>query len=267
MKPFIPIYVCCHDKRPLPVNGFLVPVQAGRAMSDFVLDMQGDDDGINISNRNANYCELSVLYWIWRNTAHDCFGLCHYRRFFNLNNEETVLESFDDFSVKSGLDSENLCRLMNEYDLILPRAKAKNNGSSLYQLYAEAHHIGDLDLALRIIADIYPEMVPAAETAIYNQPLAYYKNMMISRRDFADLYCRWLFDVLRRVDCIIYPQLQFRTPYQKRVYGFLAERLFNIYLEHYRRSNRIKIKEVPLLVCQEPEAAERPVWQKASNFQ
>lgn len=259
----IPIYVCCHNECFLPENELLIPIQAGRRIAEHKLDMLGDDSGENISQRNANYCELTALYWIWRNTKHSCFGLCHYRRYFNLTDETSELSNFESFSVQSGHSHNNLNRLMQKYDLILPYAKTKNNGSSLYQLYASAHQINDMDLALLIIRDIYPEMISAAETAIFNQPRAFYKNMMIAHRDFADAYCRWLFDILKRLDCLIYPQLEKRTLYQQRAYGFLAERLLNIFLEYYRRHHPIRIKEVPLLLCTEPPSEKLTMGQIA----
>lgn len=261
MNPTIPIYVCCHQKCRLPDNELLVPIQAGRASAGFRLDMVGDDSGENISLRNQNFCELSVLYWIWRNTGHDCFGLCHYHRFFNLAGNDTELESLEDFTTQSGHTAQNLQQLMEKWDLIVPTAKSKENSSSLYKLYAMTHHLNDMNLALAIIRDVYPEMIPAAQNVIFKQTQAYYKNMMICHRDFADAYCRWLFDILRRLDNLIYPQLDKRTPYQQRVYGFLGERLFNIFLEHYRRNHPLRVKEVPLLVYRQPMTEEIPLWQ------
>lgn len=46
----------------------------------------GDNTGDNISLRNPNYCELTGLYWAWKNLKCDYIGLCHYRRYFTNSN-------------------------------------------------------------------------------------------------------------------------------------------------------------------------------------
>src|SRR6476660_2174831 len=48
-----------------------------------------DDTGQSISSRNKHYSELTGWYWIWKNVSDvDILGLCHYRRYFLLDNKQ-----------------------------------------------------------------------------------------------------------------------------------------------------------------------------------
>ena len=78
------ILVCCHKPADIPDNGIFLPVHCGKALSDKDLGMTGDDTGDNISAKNPNYCELTALYWAWKNLkGTEYIGLYHYRRFFS----------------------------------------------------------------------------------------------------------------------------------------------------------------------------------------
>lgn len=42
-----------------------------------------DNLGKNISYKNKNYCELTGIYWLWKNVSDDYIGVEHYRRLFS----------------------------------------------------------------------------------------------------------------------------------------------------------------------------------------
>lgn len=86
----VTILVCYHKDFPVYRDPAYTPIQVGRSLSAVRLDMIGDDTGDNISAKNASFCELTAMYWAWKNLKGvDCIGLCHYRRFFDFHNAIT----------------------------------------------------------------------------------------------------------------------------------------------------------------------------------
>lgn len=58
-----------------------IPIHVGKDLTDLNLGIIGDNTGDNISSLNPNFCELTALYWMWKNSSADYLGLIHYRRF------------------------------------------------------------------------------------------------------------------------------------------------------------------------------------------
>lgn len=77
----IKILVAAHKPYWMPDDDVYLPIQVGAAGKES-LGWQRDDEGDNISAKNPNYCELTALYWAWKNLKADYIGLCHYRRYF-----------------------------------------------------------------------------------------------------------------------------------------------------------------------------------------
>ena len=76
------IFIATHKKFDVPMSKYHVPLHVGREGKED-LGYLGDNTGDNISLKNPNYCELTGLYWIWKNVKDvDYIGLCHYRRYF-----------------------------------------------------------------------------------------------------------------------------------------------------------------------------------------
>ena len=73
----IKICVATHKKYWMPEDEVYLPLHVGRAGKEN-LGYMGDNTGDNISYKNANYCELTGLYWAWNNLDCEYFGLCHY---------------------------------------------------------------------------------------------------------------------------------------------------------------------------------------------
>jgi hypothetical protein len=78
------IYIGTHKKTIIPKSDWLIPIGLAGYKDEVVVKADSDGD-FSISKLNRNYCELTGLYWLYKNCNDDYVGYCHYRRFFVLN--------------------------------------------------------------------------------------------------------------------------------------------------------------------------------------
>lgn len=82
MKKNIKLIVATHKSYEMPQDDNLyIPLHVGKKGKKD-LGYLGDDTGDNISEFNPYYCELTGVYWAWKNLDYDYLGLVHYRRYF-----------------------------------------------------------------------------------------------------------------------------------------------------------------------------------------
>lgn len=225
----IKILVATHKKYWMPDDDVYLPIHVGKEGKQD-LGYIGDNTGDNISIKNPNYCELTAMYWAWKNLQADYVGLVHYRRYFT--NSEVIGTERKRKQILRRYDWE---RLLAEYPVIVP-GKRKYYIESNYSHYVHAHHGEGLDAAIECIKNKYPNYVPYMEK-IMNRTWAHMFNMLVMRKDLYDQYMSWLFDVLteieRKIDVSTY------STYEARVYGFVSERLLDIWIE----ANKVEYKE------------------------
>lgn len=219
----IQIYVAAHKNAWFPEDAIYIPLHVGSA-GKAPLGYIRDDTGENISWKNESYCELTGIYWMWKNVSCDIIGLCHYRRYFS----------------KDGriLSAEDILSALEDYDLILGNS-SMSRYSDNYQHYCVQHIQKDIDICGDVLRTVYPEYGDAFEFVMRTN-LMNIGNMMIASRDFFDRYCAWLFPVLAEVECRT--DVSGYDAYQKRLYGFLAERLLRVYTV----MQEIRVKEFPV---------------------
>lgn len=218
----IRIVVATHKAYWMPEDDVYLPLHVGREGKQD-LGFTGDNTGENISRKNANYCELTGLYWAWKNLRCDYIGLCHYRRYFAHSKHGSSLAA-KKTAIFHKADYE---KLLQSYDIILPK-KRNYYIETVRSQYEHAHNKQDLDEVEAIIAERYPEYSEAF-TKVMSRTKLHILNMFVMKKDLFDEYCAWLFSILfdleKRIDICSY------DGYQARVYGFLGERLFNVWLE------------------------------------
>jgi len=229
----IKILVAAHKPYWMPDDPVYLPIHVGKALHpERVLGFPGDDTGDNISAKNANYCELTALYWAWKNLDADAVGLVHYRRYFT-RREARGTEA----KRRQILTEGDWQRLLAKSPVIVP-GKRRYYIESNESHYRHAHHAEGLDAMRAVIAEQYPAYAAACETVMH-RTWAHMFNMFVMRRDCYDAYCAWMFAVLaeveRRIDITTY------SPYEARVFGFLSELLLDVWLEQnhvpYREQN------------------------------
>jgi len=247
-KSNIKIFVAYHKKSPIIKTECLIPIQVGRALSKEKLDMIGDDTGDNISIKNSNYCELTALYWMWKNVEADYYGLFHYRRLFDFKNSGKLF--FSNFSRKTcnkfGWNDKEIREYCENYDVVsapisdIHPPGEPNKIISAYELYEISHNVLDLNKTIEIIKDKYPTFLDSTEEYL-NQNKSSYFNMMIMKKEVFSDYCEWLFSILFELERQIPVS---SNAYQARVFGFIGERLLNIYINQLKKEKNYKIKEV-----------------------
>lgn len=232
----VTILVAAHKKYWMPEDSVYLPLHVGKAGKEN-LGYQGDNTGDHISQKNANYCELTGLYWAWKNLEYDYIGLCHYRRYFADKNWGKSLAGKQN-AIFHKADYENL---LKRYDVIVPK-KRSYYIETVRSQYEHAHFKNDIALVEKIISQEHKEYLEAFNKIMRSRSLHLYNMFVMKKKDF-DRYCEWLFSILFKVERNL--DLTGYDAYQARVFGFLGERLFNVWLEKERLS-KIEVNVVSL---------------------
>lgn len=235
------ILICTHKEfNYVPDNSFL-PIHVGKENSTSILPYQADNEGINISSKNKNYCELTALYWAWKNLNDvTTIGLCHYRRFFDFSGTKTSNETTEINETYFLNHFENYCfhdNSLEGFDIILPKKIVKTR--SLYSHYSLSHLPNDFHILEKTLIKLYPEYEASFKKTMFETNSFSPFNMFVASKELTDKYSNWLFAILENVE----QQLTISTnPYQERVLGFMSERLLNVYVNHHK----LKVKYFPV---------------------
>lgn len=252
----IKLILSYHKKDILFKDDVLTPIHAGRALAlnrkvsspdiDWLLkNMTGDNTGDNISEKNSSYNEMTALYWAWKNYdtlgSPKYIGFMHYRRHFYFSEKEQnqVFEWEDvgaNYLKEIHYSPENLERILSNCDFICPKPQWR---VSLYEHYKRNHRIEDLDLAIAILKEKYPQMEKYADIYL-NGSKAYFCNMFIMKKSIFFQYAEFVFDILfefeKRIDIT-----------NKRL--FISEWLTGIFIT-YLLEKDYKCKFLPSVVAE-----------------
>jgi hypothetical protein len=213
----IKILVATHKQFESPQDTVYLPIHVGKEGKS-ELGYIGDNTGDNISLQNPYYCELTALYWAWKNLEADYIGLVHYRRFLSIKRINTA--------EKSILSREDVSCLCEKWDIILP-SKRYYIIETIHSHYAHAHNIEHLNITRQIIKEIYPDYLESFDRVMKRRS-AHMFNMFIMKKELADEYCEWLFNILFRLSNIV--DCSKLSPFQARMPGRISERLLDVWI-------------------------------------
>lgn len=234
------IYIASHKHCELPLDETYQPLFVGAykvPRSQRLRNWSYDDTyQRNISYLNPFFCELTGLHWIWKCSNERIKGLVHYRRFLGHGPIGTQHD------IK--LDSTHIEELLTSYDCLVARHEAivlNNQSASMAYHYRFLHSSNDLQQARMAIKKVAPDYLSSFDSTMLETSLCPC-NILIARSGVFDSYAQWLFSIMKELSKHIDP-VNYRDIYQQRVFGFLAERLMNVYLRH----NHLKIMECNLI--------------------
>lgn len=212
------IIVATHKKYDIPQNNIYLPVFVGSKGKEDIDNYQRDDEGENISDKNPYYCELTAIYWAWKNLDANYIGLVHYRRLFSVKKEIATEEDFEKELLKS--------------TIIVPK-KRKYYIESLYTHYSNTHYEEHLQKTREIIKHISPEYLVSYDK-VMTRNWGYMFNMFIMGKSDFDEYCQWLFEILEELESVV--DYKRYDQFQSRLFGRVSELLFNVWLD-YKKSD------------------------------
>lgn len=229
------IYIITHKPFKKVTNSdlyktLLVGADTNNGLDDYIKD---NDFPENISYKNPHFCELTGLYWMWKRSKEDYLGLCHYRRYFTddnghiLDNSSTVLD------------------MLHDYDIILPqRVPDMYEGLSAKEHFSKSHDVTVWNKVKKIISINYSDYLKDFEW-FEGQTTGYSYNMMITKKSLLNKYCEWLFSILFQLEKQV--DIEKYDPYNQRMFGFVSERLMNVWVQH----NSLRVRELPVCFAED----------------
>ena len=218
------ILVASHKPNRVYHDDVYTPIHVGRAISKIkneMTDMIGDDTGDNISSKSGEFCELTAIYWAWKNLKDaDYIGLAHYRRYF-----------------ETKFTSANIEDVFKTHDVILAKPY-------LHDRYNEMKMARTLDMEDEVIfLKVFKKKYPEYEQSLIDYMYGfrdYPYNMFIMRWNQFDEYCKFLFSILFECERLMKP-LSYTC--SSRRLGYIAEYLLPIFCLH----NKLRIHTEPVV--------------------
>ncbi len=188
---------------------YIFPIQVGSALTERIIcDLQDNADD-TISEKNRNYCELTATYYAWKHGNAPYKGICHYRRIFDISDEQM----------------QELLKAADKWDVILPYPSVHYPDISVQ--HTRYIREDDWNAMLQALGELEPEYLEAYEKSVLTGEKFFNNfNMLIAKAAVFDDYCSFLFRILERTEELTTPKGWER---EDRFAGYLGENLTTLY--------------------------------------
>ena len=277
--PKIKILVAYHKPAVLLQSEILTPIHLGRALAceaskdgamsqadyQWMLDnMIGDDTGDNISKLNRYLCEMSGVYWAWKNYDKlgdpDYIGFMHYRRLLDFT-YRTLLLSYDekfilphthyiskDYIKRYGLTDKCILKTIKTADICHADLSSRRATIKDWFLFKLAKWC-------QLDTNVFSSVFDAIDKNSYdvdeflNSHEHYEFNCFIMKKEIFFKYCEFMFSLLLPpIDKLNFNS--YTGKHSKRVLAFISERLTGMFIFQQRKKN-VTFKEIPLIYIED----------------
>jgi len=191
-------------------DDWCIDVQAGKALTEKRVAALSDDTGFSISQKNQQFAEMTVTYWLWKNESKARYkGLCHYRRKFDLSKN----------------DIQNIINEDVDVVLTMPRVVFPSVKEYFYETPVTKE---GFQLLLDVIDEVKPEYYQFA-VEYFDGNCYFPNNMAVAKAEIFDEYCKWIFDILFELEKRYSGVL---TNCQKRYIAYSAELLTSLFFSY-----------------------------------
>lgn len=181
----------------------------------FLVDVKHDGD--NIDHLNPWYCELTALYYLWKNSTSSLVGLEHYRRFFASKNMKG--------NQNMRLGDEEAKEILKTHDIIMCNFRHKPYYSAYDWFVRDYGKEEDLMIFVNCLNDTEPYLGDKFISYLKRRELKQC-NMFIAHKPVIDKYCEWIFPKLA-----LYDRAAGLTEANKRIDGYFSEHIFGLWAE------------------------------------
>lgn len=223
------------------IPSYLIPLQAGAALTDKVMCECRDNTGDNISERNADFSECSAIYWAWKNGDRKKYiGVCHYRRFLSANTAE-MIDAFN-----------------NDVDLIQTVPTVMYPSIKRFFI-KNFFYKKDYSLMQKAIQEKFPEYVET-ERNLGDGFFYLANNICVMKREWFDKMCKFVFGVILSMDDYYREKGLIRGD---RYAGYYFEYLYSVFVMHHAHEMKIVYSNMSFLTT---PAARNAYFQNVINI-